>query len=135
MKDLNFKNLRALVREMLEDDIKEFSSVAGLGSGAGFTIPLASKKRRRSKRIKNVNESNFISGQVVGDYDFTFNNYFVYEAGDSYAAEEHVCYYNSVEALSKYFAGATNPFGTNRDSGIKKSEDFLKGKIKYPHEV
>jgi hypothetical protein len=134
MEDL--ERLRSLIREMLEEDIVEFASVAGMGTGAGYIAPMKLSKKRRGKKAKTVNESKSVTGKPVGDYDFTFHNHFVYPVmDDSYHAEEHWYYYDGIECLAKSFGNAKNPFGENRNKGIKKSIRFLKGEIKYPHEA
>jgi len=129
--------LRSLIREMIEEEtLEEFSGVAGAG---GFIGPIGAPIRKRSKRDRRkskMKESKSLSGQVVGDEDFTFQNHFrYYNNEDSYDREEHWLYYDSVACLARAFAIAENPFGSSRSRGSKNAMRYLQGEIKYPHEA
>lgn len=131
--------LRKIIREILEE--KSLDEFSGAGAVAGFTLPLGMSNKRvnHKKKKKKLRESRQkshrgMSGEVVGDEDFTFNNFIrYYDNEDSYDSEEHWQYYDMIDCLVRSFAGAGNPFGDNKKSGSKKSTKYLQGFFKYPH--
>lgn len=131
--------LRSLIREMIEEEtLEEFSGVAGAG---GFIGPIGAPIRKRSKRDRRKSKikeskSSSLSGQVVGDEDYTFHNHFRYSVcEDTYDSTEHFEYYDAIDVLARSFGLSDNPFGKNRAAGIKRAMRYLQGEIKYPHEA
>lgn len=140
--------LREYIREVLTLELNEFMTIGGAGAGtapghsiAGYTLPLGAsnrkdkkKKRAKLKESKSKSKSTSLSGHVVGDEDFTFNNHFRYSVcEDGYHASEHFEYYDAIGVASRAFADSENPFGKNRTKGIEKSLKYLQGFLKYPH--
>jgi hypothetical protein len=129
------EDLRILIREMIEDELYEFS---GVGTVAGPILPLGmsstplKKKKKKNRQKTTLGES--LSGVPVGDTEFSFQNWLRYpENDDDYPEYEHLAFYDSISMASKAFCNAENPFGSNRSAGIKKSLRYLKGQLKYPH--
>ena len=120
-----------------EEELDEFS---GTGAVAGFSLPLGmsptSPRRKKKSKLKESKKSSGLSGEAVGAEDFTFNNHIRYSVcEDGYNASEHFEYYDSIDVLSRSFGLSNNPFGKNRESGIKRAMKYLQGEIKYPHEA
>lgn len=132
MEDMNLNELRNVIRELIELDVlDEFS---GVGAVAGFTLPLGATPEKvlqpytkKSKKKKKLKEST---------RPYTYHNYFRYDGiNDEYCELEHEFYYDGVTCLARAFGSSDNPFGTNKNAGIKKAEKYLQGQLNYPHLV
>jgi hypothetical protein len=134
-------SLRHLIKEIVEEEMSEMSGVGAIGSAppghsiSGYILPLGTSNRKKKGKKSRLKESRVSSsGESVGDEDFTFSNHVRYtNCEDGYHAAEHVEYYDSVNVLAKSFGFSNNPFGKNRPHGIKRSMNYLKGNLKYPH--
>jgi hypothetical protein len=130
MDETNLTELRHVIRELIESEaLEEFS---GVGAVAGFTLPLGAtpekisqpytKKTKKKKKLKESTKP------------YTYHNYFRYnEINDDYCDYETDYYYDGVTCLARAFGSSDNPFGTDKDSGVKRAEKYLQGQINYPH--
>lgn len=136
-------NIRELIREFIEEEMK--NEMSGAPAIAGFVQPLGmpaprikepkvKKSKKESKSKTRLKES--ISGQTVGDLDFTFHNHFRYTNNeDTYGHDEHFNFYDAIQVIADAFARAENPFGKNRNVGTRHAIKYLQGDLEYPHKT
>ena len=121
--------IRALVREIVEEE--ELDEFSGAGAIAGYIGHMSVPKRKR--RDEGLTEN--VGGVAGGFRSHTFHNHFRYPAmDDSYHDEERFYYFDGVRCLADSFGGSENPFGDGK-SGERKAAEYLAGKIIYPHKA